>query len=156
MLDNKTKISVVNKRGQEYTASLPNGEYYEWMPAVGGIEDSQELEFKHVQYLHMRSSTFKEGYLYIDHDEARKRLGLEKEEVKVATMSHEEIEKLLKGNLTQLKKLENYKNGQREAQITAPQQPWKLHTCAVIRPSASSCRILPHFFYYSSVWLEEK
>ncbi|MGG0308443.1 hypothetical protein ABEY43_06485 [Priestia megaterium] len=110
MLDNKTKISVVNKRGQDYTASLPNGEYYEWMPAVGGIEDSHDLEFKQVQYLHMRSSTFREGYLYIDNEEARKRLGLEKEEVKVATMSHDEIEKLLKGNLTQLKKLENYKD----------------------------------------------
>ncbi|MDC6267351.1 hypothetical protein [Lysinibacillus fusiformis] len=108
-LDNKSLVKIVNKRSTGYTVSLPSGEYYEWLPATNDIYDEQELEFKQVQILHMRSSTFKEGYLFIDNEEARKRLGLEKEEIKIFTMSREEIEKMLKGNLTSIKKLDNYK-----------------------------------------------
>lgn len=105
-LNHKTMITLVNKRNQSYTVSLPSGEYYEWLPATSGVEDSQELTFRDVQYIHTRSSTFKQGFLYVDNADARKRLGLEKEEIKALTMSREEIEKLLKGNMTQFKKLE--------------------------------------------------
>lgn len=104
-LDNKTMISVVNKRSNPYTASLRNGEYYEWLPASDGWEDSVDLSFRDVQYLHTQSATFKEGYLFIDHEEARKRLGLEKPEAKVNQISKEDIEKALKGNIAQLKKM---------------------------------------------------
>lgn len=109
-LNNKSIINVVNKRSTGYTVSLPSGEYFEWLPAMNGLYDEQELDFKQVQLLHTRSSTFKEGYLFIDNDEARKRLGLEKEDVKVFTMSTEDIEKILKGNLTAIKKLDKYKD----------------------------------------------
>lgn len=109
-LNNKTMIRVVNKRNSSYTVSLPNGEYYEWLPAQNGFEDSHELTFRDVQYLHTRSKTFSHGYLYIDNAEARKRLGLEKEEVANLTMSREEIEKCLKGNIAQLKKLDKIKH----------------------------------------------
>lgn len=108
-LNNKTLVKVVNKRSMPYTASFQDGEYYVWQPAQGDIYDEHELTFRDVQRLHMNSSTFREGYLYIDNEEVRKRLRLEKEEIQVATMSREEIEKLLKGNLNQLKKLDDYK-----------------------------------------------
>lgn len=109
-LNNKSIVKIVNKRSTGYTVSLPSGEYYEWLPSSNGMYDEQELEFKTVQILHMRSSTFKDGYLFIDDEEARKRLGLEKDEIKVFTMSKEDIEKMLKGNLASLKKLDNYKD----------------------------------------------
>lgn len=109
-LNNKSIITVVNKRSTAYTVSLPSGEYFEWLPANDGFYDEQELDFKQIQVLHTRSSTFKDGYLFIDDEEARKRLGLEKEDIKVFTMSKEEIEKMLKGNLTTIKKLDRYKS----------------------------------------------
>lgn len=108
-LDNKTKITVVNKRSTEYTMSFPNGEYMVWMPSLNGINDEHELEFKQVQWMHVNTATFRHGHLYIDNEDARKRLGLETEQVKAFTMSREDIEKHLRGNLTQLKKLEQYK-----------------------------------------------
>ena len=108
-LNNKSLIKVINKRSTGYTVSLPSGEYYEWLPAVNDLYDEQELEFKNVQILHMRSSTFRDGYLVVDDEEARKRLGLEKEEIKVFTMSKDEIEKMLKGTMAAIKKLDNYK-----------------------------------------------
>lgn len=104
-IDNKTLIPVVNKRKNPYTATLRNGEYYEWLPATEGYEDVVDLEFKDVQYLHTTSSTFREGYLFIDNDEARKRLGLEKDEVKVNVLSREEIEDMLKAPMNKFKKL---------------------------------------------------
>lgn len=104
MLDNKTMVNVINKRKNPYTASIRNGEYYEWLPATDVYEDSIELPFRDVQYLHTASSTFKEGYLYIDNVEARKRLGLEKESLKVNQLSRQEIETALKGNMGQFKK----------------------------------------------------
>lgn len=109
-LDNKSKINVINKRSTEYTASFPNGEYIVWMPSLNGMYDEQEIELKLVQWLHNNTGTFKNGHLFIDNEEARKRLGLETSEVKAFTMSREEIEKYLKGNLAQLKKLEDYKD----------------------------------------------
>jgi hypothetical protein len=109
-LDSKTMIPLVNKRSNKYTASLPNGNYYEWLPCMEGIEDSIEVPFKDVQYLHMTSSTFREGHLFVDHEEARKRLRLENDDhVKALTMSREDIEKILKGNMNALKKLEELK-----------------------------------------------
>lgn len=105
VLDAKSMILVVNKRSTTYTASLRNGEYYEWLPATDGYEDSIELSFRDIQYLHTQSATFTRGYLFIDDIEARKRLGLEKEEIKVNQISREEIEKALKGGLPALKKM---------------------------------------------------
>lgn len=104
MLDNKSMISVVNKRKNPYTASIRNGEYYEWLPASDEFEDSIDLPFRDVQYLHTVSATFKEGYLFIDNDEARKRLGLEKESIKVNQLSRKDIESALKSNMGQFKK----------------------------------------------------
>lgn len=104
-IDVKTLIPVVNKRSQGYSAVLRSGDYYEWLPSSDGYEDMIELPFRDVQYLHTTSATFKRGYLYIDDAEARKRLGLEKEEVKLNLVSREDIEKALKGNIAQLKKL---------------------------------------------------
>lgn len=104
MLENKTMINVINKRKNPYTASLRNGEYYEWLPATDVFEDSIELSFRDVQYLHTASSTFKDGYLFIDNVDARKRLGLEKESIKVNQLSRQDIEAALKGNMGQFKK----------------------------------------------------
>lgn len=113
VLDAKTLIAVVNKRSESYTVSLRNGEYFEWLPAKDGYEDMIELTFRDVQYLHTQSATFTRGHLYIDNDEARKRLGLEKAEIKVNQISAQDIEKALKGNLSQLKKmLEQIKNSE--------------------------------------------
>ena len=104
-LDSKTMIPVVNKRSTSYTVSLRNGEYFEWLPATEGYEDTIDLSFKDVQYLHTQSATFLRGYLYIDNDEARKRLGLEREDVKVNQISRADIEKSLKGSIPVLKKM---------------------------------------------------
>lgn len=104
-IDAKTLIPVINKRSTTYTASLRNGEYYEWLPAKDEYEDVIELSFRDIQYLHTTSATFSRGYLFIDDLEARKRLGLEREEVKVNQISKMEIEKALKGNMQQLKKM---------------------------------------------------
>jgi hypothetical protein len=111
-LDSKTLIPVVNKRGKGYSASLRNGDYYEWLPSKDGFQDVIELEFKDVQQLHMNSVTFKEGFLYVDHEEARKRLGLEKEEVKANQLSHEDIIKALNGNMGQFNTLLKVTNRQ--------------------------------------------
>jgi hypothetical protein len=105
-LDSKTMIPLVNKRSNKYTASLPNGNYYEWLPCMEGIEDSIEVPFKDVQYLHMTSSTFREGHLFVDHEEARKRLRLENDDhVKALTMSREDIEKILKGDKNMIREV---------------------------------------------------
>lgn len=110
VITNNTVVKVVNKRNSSYTVTLPTGEYYEWLPAQFGVEAYHDIPFKDVQYLHVRSATFKRGFLYIDNQEARRRLGLEKEEVQTLTMSREEIEKLLKGNMAQIKKLDKVKD----------------------------------------------
>lgn len=104
-IDSKTLIPVINKRSTTYTASLRNGEYYEWLPANEGYQDVVELSFRDIQYLHTTSATFKRGYLFVDDLEARKRLGLESEEVKPNLLSRDEIEKALKGSIPQLKKM---------------------------------------------------
>jgi hypothetical protein len=105
VLDAKSLVPVVNKRSSVYTVSLRNGEYYEWLPASEGYEDTIDLSFRDIQYLHTTSATFSRGYLYIDDIDARKRLGLEREEVKVNQVSRQEIEKALKGGIPQLKKM---------------------------------------------------
>jgi hypothetical protein len=104
-LDAKTLIPVLNKRSTTYTVSLRNGEYFEWLPATESYEDTIDLSFRDVQYLHTTSATFSRGYLFIDDLEARKRLGLEREEVKVNQISRQEIEKALKGSIPVLKKM---------------------------------------------------
>jgi hypothetical protein len=115
-LDSKTLIPVLNKRSTVYTASLRNGEYFEWLPATESYEDTIELSFRDIQYLHTTSATFTRGYLYIDNDEARKRLGLEREEIKVNQISRAEIEKGLKGGIPLLKKmLETIKESENSA-----------------------------------------
>ncbi len=109
-LNHKSMIDVVNKRNSSYTLSLPNGDYYEWLPASNGFEDIRELSFRDIQYVHSTSSTFKKGYLYINNEDARKRLGLDIAKVKTLTMSRDEITKLLKGNMAQIKKLSELKD----------------------------------------------
>lgn len=110
VLNSKTMIPVVNKRSNEFTAVLRNGDIYEWMGATSNYEDTHELTFQDVQHIHARSTTFRDGYLFIDNVDARKRLGLEKEEIKINTISRADIEKALKGSIPVLKKmLENVK-----------------------------------------------
>lgn len=104
-LDSKSMIPVINKRSTAYTVSLRNGEYYEWLPAKEGYEDIIDLTFRDIQYLHTTSSTFTRGFLFVDDEDARKRLGLEREDLKVNQISRDEIEKALKGNIPQLKKV---------------------------------------------------
>lgn len=103
-LDGKTLIPVVNKLATRYGAVLRNGEMYEWLPATTGFEDVIEMPFRDVQVLHMTSATFRDGYLYIDHAEARKRLGLERDDLKANLVSREEIEEALQGSLDDMKK----------------------------------------------------
>lgn len=109
-IDNKTMVTVVNKRSFPYTVSTPSGEYYEWLPAREDYEDSHELTFREVSWLHTQTSTFREGYLFIDNEEVRKRFGLESEKQKVLNLSRSEIETMLKGNMKALKKLEDVKD----------------------------------------------
>lgn len=110
-LNNKTMVEVSNKRKTPYTAYIKHsGEYYAWLGATSGIEDMIEMNFRDLQWLHTNSSTFTKGYLYIENEEVRKRLGLESEEVKRLTMSREEIEANLKGNMSAIKKFDAIKD----------------------------------------------
>lgn len=110
MSSNNKMVTVFNKRSTAYTVSTPNGDYFEWLPAREGFEDSHEMTVRDVQWLHTRSATFKKGYLYIEDADLRKRLGLETEKVKSYSLSREDIEKMLKGNMNQLKKLNELKD----------------------------------------------
>lgn len=116
-LDGKTMIPVYNKRSTAFVATLRNGEYYEWLPAKDGFEDMIELNFRDIQQIHATSVTFSRGYLFIDNEDARKQLGLEKSEVKANLVSRADIEKALKApNNTALKKiLDNAKKAENPA-----------------------------------------
>lgn len=112
-MSNTNKVVLINKRQQSYSATIPTtGNYYEWLPATEGFEDSQEVEMRDVQYMNGQTTTFREGYLYIEDETLRKRFGLEKETVKTSTMSTDEIVTLLGGNINKMKKVldENKEN----------------------------------------------